>query len=122
MKSLNKWLFTVMLGVGSLGAMGGLTYAADMGSLTILSPKDGSMVQAGMATKLTYNVKLSPEGNHLHVYVDDQKPIIDRDVTGCPCIVELPALMAGKHTIVVKEARADHSLTDLQASTIVTAK
>lgn len=119
MQKLSKLVFVVV--AGYLG-FAGAAYAADMGSITVMSPKDGSMITAGSPTKLMYNVKLSPEGNHLHVYVDDQKPIVDRDVTGCPCSVELPMLSAGKHMVVIKEARADHSLTGVMASTTVTVK
>ncbi len=119
MQNFTKFVFVMM--VGFLGSAG-VVYAADMGSITVVSPKDGAMIPAGSPAKLVYNVKLGPEGNHLHVYVDDQKPIIDRDVTGCPCSVELPALSAGKHMVVIKEARADHSLTGVMTSTAVTAK
>jgi hypothetical protein len=97
-------------------------YAADMGSVSISSPKNGSTVMAGTMVKLIYNVKLGPEGNHLHVYVDDEKPIVVRNVTNCPCSIELPALTAGKHTIVIDQARADHSLTGVKTSIMITAK
>lgn len=110
----------LLITAGMMG-ISGIAVAAGAGNISILSPKDGAMVKMGSAPKLTYKVMLSPEGNHLHVYVDDQKPIVDRDVSGCPCTVDLPALSAGKHTIVVKEARADHSLTGVEAKTIVTA-
>ena len=119
MQKFIKLMFVML--VSLLGSVGHVT-AADMGSITVLAPKDGAMIPAGSPTKLTYNVKLSPDGNHLHVYVDDQKPIVDRDVSGCPCSVELPALTSGKHVVVIKEARADHSLTGLMSSTTVTAK
>ena len=119
MKNLIKFVFVMMVGILAVAGTG---YAVDMGSITILSPKDGSIVPAGSVTKLMYNVKLSPEGNHLHVYVDDQKPIVDRDVSACPCSINLPMLNAGKHMVVIKEARADHSLTGVMATTAVTAK
>ena len=97
-------------------------YAVDMGSVSISSPKNGSTVMAGTMLKLVYNVKLGPEGNHLHVYVDDEKPIVVRNVSNCPCSIELPGLSAGMHTIVIDQARADHSLTGVKTSIIITAK
>lgn len=119
---MNKFIQVIAASVTGIFLFFGLAHAADMGSVSITSPKNGSTVMAGSMVKLTYNVKLGPDGNHLHIYVDDQKPMIVREVTGCPCSVELPALSKGQHTIVVKEARADHSLTGLQASTMVTVK
>lgn len=92
------------------------------GSITIISPKDGAALSSGMGNKLEYNVKLGPNGNHLHVYVDDQNPIIDRNVSHCPCSIDLPDLSSGKHRIVVKEATVAHDLTGLQSAVTVTVK
>jgi len=86
------------------------------GSITILSPKDGAVLDSGSGDKLEYKVELSPNGNHLHVYIDNGRPIIDRSVSDCPCSLDLPDLSPGKHDIVVKEATASHALTGLQAS------
>jgi hypothetical protein len=95
--------------------------AADSGSITVISPKDGAVLGAG-GNKLEYNVQLSPKGNHLHIYVDNQDPIISKSVSNCPCSVALPALAAGKHTIAVKEATAGHALTGVQSTVTVTVK
>ena len=84
------------------------------GSITILSPKEGATLPSGSGDKLEYNVTLGPDGNHLHVYVDNQDPIVDRNVSGCPCSIDLPDLSPGKHVIFVKEATAGHVLTGLQ--------
>lgn len=107
---------------GTVLSLSGITWAADSGSITILSPKAGSVLQSGVVSKLEYNLHLSPEGNHLHVYVDDGNPIIVRNVSGCPCSMTLPALSPGKHTIVIKEAKAGHSPTGVEGSVTVTAK
>ncbi|MBY0578623.1 MAG: hypothetical protein K2P57_06220 [Burkholderiales bacterium] len=111
---MKKILFTLLMSLSQLAF-------AD-GSITILSPKDGSTLSSGMGNKLEYNVKLGPTGNHLHVYVDDQDPIVDRNVSGCPCKIDLPDLTPGRHTIVVKEATASHALTGLQTRVSVTVK
>ncbi|WP_353433023.1 hypothetical protein [Polynucleobacter sp. MWH-UH23A] len=118
---MNKIIQKIMVATFGVALTSGV-YAADMGRITILSPKNDAIVNARSVVKLSYKVALGPEGNHLHVYVDDQKPIVDRNVSGCPCTVDLPALSPGMHVVVVKEARADHSLTGVEASTIVTAK
>lgn len=95
--------------------------AADPGSITIISPKEGAVLSGG-GNKLEYDVHLSPNGSHLHIYVDNQDPIIGKNVSNCPCSVALPALAAGKHTIAVKEATAGHALTGVQSTVTVNVK
>ena len=92
------------------------------GMLTITSPADGAVLDSGSGNKLEYNITLSPSGNHIHVYIDDQRPIIVRNVSGCPCSMDLPDLSSGEHSIVMKEATSGHSLTGLEASVTVTVK
>jgi hypothetical protein len=118
MKSSKKFLLFV--------AMAAITFAnaacaGSLGSMTIISPKEGAVLQ-GSGNKLEYTVDLSPNGHHLHIYVDNQDPIIGRKVSGCPCSVDLPVLAPGKHVIAVKEATAGHSLTGLQGSVTFTVK
>ena len=91
------------------------------GSITITSPVN-EVVLSDEGNKLEFNVHLSPKGNHVHVYIDDQAPIVFRDVSHCPCSIDLPKLSSGKHTIVIKEATSSHALTGTQASVTVTAK
>ncbi len=99
-----------------------LAVAADSGSITIISPKEGAVLQGGSGNKLEYNLHMSPNGSHLHIYVDDQDPIIGRKVSNCPCSIDLPALAPGKHVIVVKESTAGHSLTGVQSTVTVSVK
>ncbi|OIO54275.1 MAG: hypothetical protein COX57_01675 [Alphaproteobacteria bacterium CG_4_10_14_0_2_um_filter_63_37] len=86
------------------------------GAITLLSPKQGETLMGGSGVVLRYEVTLGPNGNHLHVYVDDQNPIITHDVTRCPCKVPLPDLTPGKHTVAVKEATSSHTLTGIETS------
>ena len=100
-------------------------FAADppaAGSITIMSPANDAALQSGKGNKLEFNLQLSPNGNHVHIYVDDQQPIVYRDVSRCPCSVTLPQLTAGKHTIAVKEATTSHALTGVEGSVTVTVK
>lgn len=98
-----------------------MTYAA-MGSISIIEPKNGAELASGSVNKLEYEVKLSPSGNHLHVYIDDQSPMVVREVNNCPCTMELPMLAPGKHNIAVKEATSSHSLTGIQSSVTISVK
>lgn len=86
------------------------------GYIKIIAPKDGKVLKSERGDKLKYDVQLSPDGNHLHVYVDDNRPIIDHKVKGCPCSITLPPLSPGKHTVAVKEATKHHHLTGLASS------
>lgn len=96
-------------------------FAADSaGSITITSPANGAMLKSGSGNKLDFDVHLGPTGNHVHIYVDDQNPIVFRDVSHCPCSIDLPKLSPGKHTIVVKEATSSHALTGVQGSVTAT--
>ena len=63
---------------------------------------------------------MGPNGNHVHIYIDDQSPIVYRDVAHCPCSIDLPVLTKGKHSIVIKEATVSHALTGVQASVTAT--
>jgi hypothetical protein len=116
-----KQLKGLLIGM-ALAALAGPVFAADGGSITIISPQNGAMLQSGSGNKLSFNVHLSPSGNHVHIYVDDQSPIIDRDIHNCPCSIDLPDLSPGKHTIAVKEATVSHALTGVEGSTTVTVK
>ena len=107
----------------ALVALASPVFAADSaGSITITSPANGAVLQSGAGNKLVFNVHLSPEGNHVHIYVDDQHPIVDRDVSHCPCSIDLPNLSSGKHTIVVKEATSSHALTGVEGTVTTTVK
>lgn len=87
-----------------------------------MAPANGAVLQSGSGNKLEFNVHLSPNGNHVHIYVDDQHPIVDRDISHCPCSIDLPELSSGKHTIAVKEATVSHALTGVEDSVTVTVK
>lgn len=98
-------------------------FAADSaGSITITSPANDAVLQSGAGNKLGFNVHLSPNGNHVHIYVDNQDPIVFRDVSHCPCSIDLPKLTSGKHTIMVKEATSGHAMTGVQGSVTATVK
>ena len=106
----------------ALVALASPVFAADSaGSITITSPANGATLQ-GAGNKLEFNVHLGPNGNHVHIYVDDENPIVFRDVSHCPCSIDLPKLSSGKHTIVVKEATSGHAMTGVQAVVTATVK
>jgi len=124
MKLANNISCFILVSLASL-VLSNSVLAADYagnGSITILSPAANAILKSDMENKLDFNVKLGADGNHVHIYVDDQSPIVVRDVAHCPCSIVLPKLSSGKHTIVVKEAMTSHALTGLQGSVTVTVK
>jgi hypothetical protein len=116
-----KRLISLFFGF-ALVALASPVFAADAGSITITSPANGAMLASGSGNKLDFDVHLGPNGNHVHIYIDDQNPIVYRDVGHCPCSIDLPNLSPGKHSIVIKEATVSHALTGVQASSEVTVK
>ena len=119
MKQFTNGLYAAFV----LLALAGPVSAADStGSITITSPANGAVLQSTTGNKLEFNVHLSPNGNHVHIYVDDQDPIVDRDISRCPCSIDLPKLSPGKHTVVVKEATSGHAMTGVQGAVTVSVK
>ena len=116
-----KRLISLFFGF-ALVALASPVFAADSGSITITSPANGAVLPSGSGNKLAFNVHLGPNGNHVHIYVDDQNPIVFRDASHCPCSIDLPKLSSGKHTIVVKEATSGHAMTGVEASVTATVK
>jgi hypothetical protein len=116
MKQFNK----LFVGFALLALTGPVFAAGTPGSITITAPFAGEVLPSGSGNKLVFNVHLSPDGNHVHIYVDDQHPIVDRDVAHCPCSVDLPQLSPGRHTIVVKEATVSHALTGVEGTVTTT--
>jgi hypothetical protein len=118
-----KHLKSYLLGISLVSLMLGFGVPAmAAGSVTILAPKDGAVLASGSGVTLTYDVHLSPNGNHLHIYVDNQSPIIDRDVSGCPCSLTLPDMAAGPHQVDVEEATVNHDLTGVGSKVKFTVK
>lgn len=119
MKITSKLLSGICLGVAIFSSA---ARADEAGSIQVITPKNGGVIQAGVPTKLSYNVKPSSQGRHLQIEIDGQKPDADFKVEGCPCDISLPALPAGKHVIQLKEVKSDHSLTGVSASITVSAE
>jgi hypothetical protein len=116
MKQFNK----LFVGFALVALTSPVFAASSAGSIIITSPANGAVLHSGSGNKLEFSVHLSPDGNHVHIYVDDEHPIVDRDVSHCPCSIDLPQLSPGKHTIVVKEATSSHALTGVQGSVTTT--
>lgn len=89
------------------------------GSAQITSPKDLAVIEGEAKNVLVYDFHPSPKGNHLAIYVDDDKPV---DVHEWRGDYRLPLLGRGEHHLCVREANASRVLTGLQKCITVTAK
>jgi len=117
-----KQFNSLFVGFALLALTSPVSAADAAGSVTITSPANGAMLQSGAGNKLAFNVHLGPNGNHVHIYVDDQSPIVFRDVSHCPCSIDLPQLSSGKHTFAVKEATSGHAMTGVENVVTATVK
>ena len=81
------------------------------GSVTIVSPQDGAKLDVMNQNKIVYDVVPGPQGDHVHVYVDDQEVGILRQLKGS---YTLESLSAGKHSICIKVVNKAHTPIGLQ--------
>ena len=86
-----------------------ITYPLDLTTLT--SPDENAVV---------FNFTPTATGNIVSVYVDDQGPIMVREVGNCPCTVHLPYMHSGKHSVAVKESTPTLAMTGVQDLSMVT--
>lgn len=94
-------------------------YADSGGEIQISSPADNAEIEGKTKNEVVFDVRHSPDGNHLHFYVDNGDPTIVRHWKGS---FTLPALPPGKHTVCIKEAMVNHVLTGLQKCISLNAK
>ena len=74
-------------------------------SITIVSPKDGAVLDAGESYGLEYVVVPGPGGDHFHVWVDGERGPGVHTTKGT---YSLPKLAAGEHTITIKVVDKGH--------------
>lgn len=89
------------------------------GKITILSPADGTVVNAGDKVTVSYDADMGPKGNHLHLYLDSHRVDVLRQPKGTG---EVHILMAGKHEICLEIETSWHFSTDVRQCINVTAK
>lgn len=75
------------------------------GSVTILSPANGAVLDALDENRLAYDVVPGPRGDHVHVYVDGKEVGILRKLKGSYL---LESMASGKRNICVKVVNKAH--------------
>jgi len=96
----------------------GQALAAD-GKITIISPANGAMVSATAKVPVNYEAMLGSKGDHLHLYLDDKRIDVLRQLKGS---AELDAMAPGKHKICLTENTKWHMATGLETCVEVTAQ
>ena len=89
------------------------------GKVQIISPVNGSTLDAMGENHLTYEVDPGPRGDHVHVYVDDKEVGILRKLKGSYL---LESLSSGKRRICVKTVNKAHVPIGIEQCVQVTVK
>jgi hypothetical protein len=115
MKRLLIILFTACTLLSACGKgndSAGMKGSSGGGSIDIMSPAEGAQVSANQPLDVQYKLNKSPNGNHLHISVDNGKPDVVRQLEGT---YKTGPLSPGEHTITFMEATSDHAPTGVQA-------
>jgi len=107
-----------MLGLLVSLAIFGQAYAVD-GSITISSPADGATVSSKSKVSISYAAVLGPTGDHLHLYVDNKRVDVLREIKGS---TEIDALSAGKHHVCLTVNTSSHAPTGVETCVDVTSQ
>ncbi len=117
---MHKILIGIFVAVAMLGCSQDNTpTSASAGMVTIMTPANGAKVAANAPFSVEYAVTPSPQGNHVHIYIDNGKPDVVKTMKG---FYSVKALAAGPHTITIKEVTSGHSDTGVEASVQVVAE
>lgn len=112
-------IFRHPLIVSILGLAASTGVFADVGAVTILSPKDGADVYINSENKLDYEVVLGSGADHFHVWVDGEKGPAQRTLKGS---YTLPKMTPGNHAIIVKVVDKAHVPTGPEKAIFVKAE
>ncbi len=96
----------------------GQAFAAD-GKISISAPANGAMLSAKSKVTVTYDAMLGAEGDHLHLYVDDKRIDVLRQIKGS---TEMDALPSGKHHICLTVNTKSHAPTGVESCVDVTSQ
>jgi hypothetical protein len=89
------------------------------GSVRITAPVEGATLDAKAENMLDYEVDPGPNGNHIHVYVDNKELVMLRRLKGSYPLV---SLTPGGHTVCVKVVNKAHTPIGLEQCVRVTVK
>lgn len=79
---------------------------AQDGSVTITQPMEGAQLDGMAQNKVVYEALPGPQGDHVHLYVDDKEAAILRQLKG---EYMLKNLASGPHDICIKVVNKGHT-------------
>lgn len=89
------------------------------GSIKILQPADGAVVSISAPVTIKWRAVWGPDGNHLHVYLDERRMDVVREPEGSD---DIRILLPGKHQICLAIETRWHFPTGVRQCVEVTAK
>jgi hypothetical protein len=92
---------------------------AEAGKVTISSPNDGAIFSASDDIKVDYDAIPGPNGDHLHLNVDEHRVDVIHQLKGTADAGSLPA---GKHHICLAVNTKSHVPTGVESCIDVTIK
>ncbi|SRR5699024_474042 len=95
---------TTTIASGLFLLAGSVAHAAEP-SVTISSPQEGETLDVMEQNKIVYEVVPGPDGDHVHVYVDDEEVGILRQLEGSHTFESLPE---GEHELCIKVVNKAH--------------
>ena len=84
--------------------------AADA-AISISKPVGGAIFSPTAKIEISYEATPGPKGDHVHLYVDDQRPVVLHQLKGSHT---LNPLAPGKHGICVRMVDKDHAEIGVQ--------
>jgi hypothetical protein len=85
--------------------------AAAVSKIDIISPAEGAMLNAKVENKLDYNITLGGDGDHAHLYVDNRRIDMLRQMKGS---YSFDYLEQGKREICISVVNNGHSSIGVQ--------
>ena len=102
-------LNSVVLSLASCFLMS--TVLAADAAVSISSPVAGSTFSPSSKIDISYTATPGPKGDHVHLYMDDQKPVVLKQLAGS---YTLGALTPGKHGVCIRIVDSSHAEIGVQ--------
>jgi hypothetical protein len=99
MKSLNALITLLIFGLSPAAF-------ADVAAVKIIAPADGATLDAMAQNKIAYEVSRGPDGDHIHLYIDDDEAALLRQLKGT---YTLEGLSPGTHRLCIKLVNKNHT-------------
>ena len=80
--------------------------------ISILKPVGGSIFKSGSKIEISFEATPGPSGDHVHLYLDDRKPVVMQHLKGSHTLDDVAA---GKHGLcarIVDKAHAEIGVQD----------